>query len=127
MSDDQESEIILGLRTNEPSNQVSATLLSCLQASLEPVLGETRDSMRAFLNATRELMQEVRGPSQSPPWPGSLKGHPTGSLPFFRLQCVVVLCIPEAGRVNCELEAVLGYRVRQYLNQSTKQTEGLAM
>lgn len=75
-----------GLRTNQPSTQVPATLLSCLQASLGPVLGETRDSMREFLNATGELMQEVRGPSQSLPWPGSLKGHLTGSLPCFRLQ-----------------------------------------
>ncbi|CAO2641510.1 ATP-binding cassette sub-family A member 7 [Lemmus lemmus] len=47
------------LRTNEQSTQVSASLLSCLQASLEPVLGETRNSMREFLNATRELMQEL--------------------------------------------------------------------
>ncbi|CAO2641511.1 ATP-binding cassette sub-family A member 7 [Lemmus lemmus] len=48
--------------SNLPNKQASVTaeLKKILQgASLEPVLGETRNSMREFLNATRELMQEL--------------------------------------------------------------------
>ncbi|XP_075831678.1 phospholipid-transporting ATPase ABCA7 isoform X4 [Microtus pennsylvanicus] len=48
--------------SNLPNKQalVTAELKKILQgASLGPVLGETRDSMREFLNATGELMQEL--------------------------------------------------------------------
>lgn len=54
------------LLSSPPRSQPS--LLSSSQASLEPVLGQAQDATRKFLDAARDLVQEVRGPSQPLPW-----------------------------------------------------------
>lgn len=68
--EDQESEVILGLRMIAQTTQVWAILAVLSQVSLDPVLGQAQGPLRKFLDATGDLTQEV---SLHPNQPGSRK------------------------------------------------------
>lgn len=72
MREDHGWKVILGRGLlSSPPRSCLPSLLSSSQASLETVLGQAQDSMRKFSDATRTVAQEVSGPSQPLPRPGS--------------------------------------------------------